>query len=78
MKKMLFGLIGIMFVSGCTLKSTLVKKLTPIDQALAVIETVDCGTLQVGSNAYFQCELAKTNATISRNILKELGVKPAQ
>lgn len=78
MKKMIFGLMGIMFISGCTLKSTLVKKLTPIDQALAIIETVDCGTLQVGSNAYFQCELAKTNATISRNILKELGVKPAQ
>ncbi len=78
MKKLLFGFMSIVFLSGCALKSKIVKDLTPVDQALAVIETIDCGSLQVGSNAYFQCELAKTNATVARAVLKELGVKPIQ
>jgi len=65
-------------LSGCLLKSKLVNELGPVDQALSVIETIDCSGLQFGSDPFIKCELAKVSASQARGVLKELGVVPVQ
>lgn len=75
MKTVYLGLFAILF-SGCMLKSTVVKSLEPVDQALVIISAIDCSPLQVGSDAYLKCEVAKTQADMAHRILSELGVNP--